>query len=40
MKKIIFLLLFITTAIGCQISKEKQPKVIFKKYNETLAVEK
>ena len=40
MKKIIFLLLFITTAIGCQISKEKQPKVIFKKYNETLALEK
>jgi len=40
MKKTIFLLLFITTAIGCQISKEKQPKVIFKKYNETLALEK
>ena len=40
MKKTIFLLLFITTVIGCQISKEKQPKVIFKKYNETLAVEK
>ena len=40
MKKTIFLLLFITTVIGCQISKKKQPKVIFKKYNETLALEK
>jgi amidase len=39
MKKTIFLLLFITTVIGCKIGKEKQPKVIFKKYNETLAVE-
>ena len=40
MKKTIFLLLFITTVISCQIGKEKQLKVIFKKYNETLAVEK
>ena len=40
MKKTIFLLLFITTLIGCQFSKEEQTKVIFKKYNETLALEK
>ncbi len=40
MKKTIILLLFIATAIGCQINKDKQPKVIFKKYNETAALEK
>ena len=40
MKKTVFLLLFISIVIGCQSSKETQPKVVFKKYDETTALEK
>jgi amidase len=40
MKKNIFLLLLIASVIGCQMNKEKQPKVVFKKYNETEALAK
>jgi amidase len=40
MKKTIFLLLLIVTAIGCQMNTEKQPNVIFKKYDETDALAK
>jgi len=40
MKKIASLLLFISIVIGCQNSKELQPEVIFKKYDETIALEK
>jgi amidase len=39
MKKTVFLLLFISIIIGCQGSKETQPKVVFKKYDETTALE-
>ena len=40
MKKTVSLLLFISIVIGCQSSKEKQPEVIFKKYDETTALKK
>ena len=40
MKKLLFLIISISFFIGCQSNKEKQPKVIFKKYNETAALEK
>ena len=40
MKKIASLLLFTLIVIGCQNSKEPQPEVIFKKYDETAALEK
>jgi amidase len=40
MKKTVFLLLFISIVIGCQSNKETQPKVVFKKYDETTALEK
>jgi len=40
MKKTVFLLLFISIVIGCQNSKETQPEVLFKKYDETTALEK
>ena len=39
MKKTVSLLLFISIVIGCQSSKETQPKVVFKKYDETTALE-
>jgi amidase len=40
MKKTVFFLLFISIVIGCQNSKETQPEVVFKKYDETTALEK
>ena len=40
MKKTVSLLLFISIVIGCQSSKETQPEVIFKKYDETTALKK
>ena len=40
MKKTVSLLLFISIVIGCQSSKEKQPEVVFKKYDETIALKK
>ena len=40
MKKTISFLLFISIVIGCQNSKETQPEVIFKKYDETVALQK
>jgi amidase len=40
MKKIVSLLFFISIVIGCQNGKETQPEVIFKKYDETTALEK
>ena len=38
MRKFLLLILFTSFFIGCQTNKEKQPNVIFKKYNETAAL--
>jgi len=40
MKKRVLLIILISLIIGCQAKKEKQPKAIFKKYDETLALQK
>jgi amidase len=40
MKKRILLILSISFLISCQANKEKQPTVTFKKYDETLALQK
>jgi amidase len=40
MKKQVLLIISISFIIGCQAKKEKQPTVIFKKYDETLALQK
>jgi amidase len=40
MKKPILLILSISFLISCQANKEKQPTVTFKKYDETLALQK
>jgi amidase len=39
MKKRVLLIISISFIIGCQAKKEKQPTVIFKKYDETLALQ-
>jgi len=40
MKKRVFLIISISFIIGCQVKKEKQSTVIFKKYDETPALQK
>ncbi len=39
MKKLLVLIISICFLIGCQPKKEKQAKVIFKKHDETVALE-
>ncbi|MGK0458340.1 MAG: amidase, partial [Polaribacter sp.] len=40
MKKLLVFIISISFLISCQKNREKQPTVIFKKYDETIALKK